>query len=99
MKYPGVEEAWVLEKLSSMDYMIGYPQSEGSLRACVRAYMRIIHTNEEIEHGSFPGGRVRPGDWLFDLLVDKYDRFPAPAVARREYTVYFPPFKGEDVNS
>lgn len=84
-------------------------QQRDTVDHLAKQLLRIVRTNEEINHGYLEDGtpdpderwngiprlgKIRPGDWLIDQAIATEDFFPTPKRLREIYGRYWTPADG-----
>jgi hypothetical protein len=85
---------WATEQVFKFLHLSGAPTEEKYIAMHAEALLRIVATNDEVEHPDL--GKVRPGDWTVQSVLDSCPtRFPAPILFRRFHSKYWRPADGK----
>lgn len=83
----------VLEALTVVDYMTGFPDTPRGAKVIATVVCKMV-SNREVHHNSL--GTVNDLDWLIETIASNCARFPSGPEIREMYEKYFEPQDGRD---
>lgn len=107
MKVTPDNQEWAVGKLLDFAGWRGFPQTDGDLKRCARAFLHLVHNKPigEVMADSRAGlppieidwaaKGIDPdqndAEWILDQVAETMDYFPLPVQLRDMYTAHLPP--------